>query len=333
MVRLAKILVVLGLVWSGWWYAAGYGLRTGIASWFSAQADRGWQADYADLATSGFPLEHVNMLTSPALADPDSGTAWQADWLMLESPAIWPGRQTLRFAPTPQRLSHFDRTAVIEAADMVAELRLHPGIALELERLALTAGPWQVATPDGAVLGGAALTLAMQQTEAGDTYRYDITIPEFTPGLGLRRLARATETLPDSFDALSMDLRVRFDRPWDRRALERRRPQPVAVDLRLVDLRWGAMTVQAAGKLTIDAAGQPTGAITVKAENWRQILAMAQAAWNIPQRAIDGAERGLGLLARLGTNPEALDVQLNFAAGFVALGPIPLGPAPRLVLR
>ncbi|MFV0513319.1 MAG: DUF2125 domain-containing protein [Jhaorihella sp.] len=328
-----KILVVIGLLWSGYWYAAGYGLRAGVAGWFSAQQARGWQADYAGLSTSGYPLRHVNMLTGPALADPASGIAWQADWLMLESPAIWPGRQTLRFAPTPQRLSYFDRTAVIEAQDMVADLHLHPGIALELAQLSLTAGPWRVSGPGGTVLGGDGLTLAMVQTDRPDTYRYDIAAPGFAPGDGLRRMARATETLPPRFEALSVAMEITFDGPWDRRALEQRRPQPVAIDLRLADLRWGGLTVMAAGKLAVDSAGTPTGTISVKAEKWREMLDMARSAWDIPPGAMDSVERGLALLARMGRDPDALDLQLNLRDGFVALGPIPLGRAPRLILR
>lgn len=333
MIRLLKILIVIGLLWSGYWYGAGHLLRLGIERWFSAQEARGWQAEYAGLSTSGYPLRHINMLTSPALADPGSGIAWQADWLMLESPAIWPGRQTLRFAPTPQRLSHFDRTAVIEAQDMAADLHLHPGIALELAQLSLSAGPWEISGPDGAVLDGDGLTVAMVQTGRPETYRYDIDAPGFSPGHGLRRMARATETLPASFEALSVAMDVTFDRPWDRRALEERRPQPVAIELRLADLRWGGLTIMAAGKITVDGAGRPSGAIVLKAENWRQMLDMAQSVWSIPQAAWDSVERGLELLARMGSDPDALDVQLNLRDGFVALGPFPLGQAPRLVLR
>lgn len=333
MIRLLKILVALGLLWSGYWYAAGYGLRTGITRWFAAQEARGWQAEYADLATSGYPLRHINMLTSPALADPANGTAWQADWLMLDSPAVWPGRLTLRFPATPQRLSYFDRTAVIVAQDMAAALHLHPGIALELDRLALTSGPWEIASPDGELLGGGSLTLAMDQTAEPASYRYDIDVADFTPGAGLRRLASATESLPASFQTLSVDMTVTFDRPWDRRALEERRPQPVEIDLKLAELHWGGMQVMAAGGVTVDEQGAPTGSITIKAENWREMLVMAQSAWNIPQKAVDTVERGLNLLAGMGGNPNYLDVQLNLRDGWVALGPIPLGPAPRLILR
>jgi hypothetical protein len=331
--RLMKIAIVAGLVWSAYWYAAGYGLRRGIAGWFAAQEARGWQADFADLTTSGYPLRHINTLTSPALADPATGAAWQADWLDLENPAIWPGHQTVRFAPTPQRLSYFDQTVEVLAQGMVAEMFLHPGLALEVQRMALTAGEWLISDDTGQVMGGQTLTLAMDQTAEAQTYGFDIRAEGFTPGPGLRRLAQATDTLPTAFETLALAMTVTFDSPWDRRALEQRRPQPVAIDLDLAAVQWGAMRIEAAGKLTVDAQGRPDGAIELRAENWREMFEMARASGNLPPAAVNAAEKALGLLAGLGRNPDALDVQLNLRDGQIALGPFPLGPAPRLILR
>lgn len=333
MKRLLKILIAAALLWSAYWYAAGYGLRRGVTAWFAAQRDKGWQAEFADIGTTGYPLRHITTLTSPALADPATGAAWRADWLDMVSPAIWPGRMTLWFPPTPQRLSWFDRTAVIEAQDMAADLHLHPGVDLELDRMALTSGPWQISRDDGRMLGGSSLTVAMQQTDAPETYRYDIRAEGFAPGAGLRHLTAANASLPDRFEALSLDMDVTFDRVWDRRALEAGRPQPAAIDLRLARMKWGDLEVSVSGTLTVDASGVPTGALTVKAENWREMLAMVQSAGNLPQREVKTAERALNMLARMGRDPNALDVQLNLRDGFVAVGPFPLGPAPRLVLR
>ncbi len=333
MKRLLMIAVAAMLAWSAYWALAGYGIRRGVADWFAAQESRGWQAEFAGMRTRGYPLRHVTTLTAPALADPATGAAWQADWLVLDSPAIWPGRLSLRFPPTPQLLSYFDRTAEITARDMVAELHLHPGIALEVSRLALTAGPWSVEGEGGPVAAGRSLTLAMDQADRPESYRYDIRAEGFSPGDGLRKLASATDALPPAFEALSVDMEVTFDRAWDRRALEERRPQPVAVDLNLLKVQWGELRLMAAGRVTVDGQGVPTGEITLKAENWREMLAMANAAGRLPPSAVSTAERALTMLSRLGGNPRALDVQLNFRDGFVALGPIPLGPAPRLILR
>ncbi|MCA0871555.1 DUF2125 domain-containing protein [Seohaeicola saemankumensis] len=333
MMRLVKIAIVLGLLWSGYWFAAGYGLRSSIAGWFATQQARGWQADYADMSTSGFPLHHVTTLTSPALADPRTGAAWQADWLHLQSPAIWPGQQTLMFADTPQRLSYFDQTAVIEAQDMVAALRLHPGVALELDSMALTSGPWTIIDENGAVARADSLTASMVQTTGPETYDFLVDAQEFSPGTSLRRLLRGAPSLPAAFETLKLDMSVTFDRSWDRSALEDRRPQPHAITLRLADLHWGALRLLAAGQVTVDETGMPTGEVTLKADNWREMLAMAQAAGAIPPQAASPAERVLNMLAGVGGNPNALDVTLGFRNGYVTLGPLPLGPAPRLILR
>ncbi|MFC6686720.1 DUF2125 domain-containing protein [Jhaorihella thermophila] len=333
MKRLLKIVMVAGLAWSTYWFVAGYGIRRAVADWFAAQEGRGWQAEFAGMRTRGYPLRHVTTLTAPALADPATGAAWRADWLVLDSPAIWPGRLTLLFPPNPQLISYFDRTVAVTAQDMRAELHLHPGAALEVERLALTAGAWSVAGEGGPVAAGGSLTLAMDQGDAPETYHYDIRAEGFSPGDGLRKLASATDALPPAFETLSVDMEVTFDRAWDRRALEERRPQPVAVDLRLLEMQWGELRLMAAGHVTVDGQGIPTGEITLKAENWREMLAMANAAGRLPPSVVSSADRALTMLSRLGGNPRALDVQLNFRDGFVALGPIPLGPAPPLILR
>lgn len=331
--RLIGSLVVLALLWTGYWFIAGFGVRQGVAGWFLAQEARGWQAEYATLSTTGFPLRHITTIASPALADPATGTAWQADSLVLESPAIWPGDQILRFAPTPQRLSYFDQTLVLNAADMVANLQLHPGVALELEAMALTAGPWRVDGDGGLVMGAEGLTLAMRQQDAAEVYTYNVSANGFTPGDTIRRVIRGSDDLPDSFETLELDMTVRFDRAWDRTALEDSRPQPREIDLRLAEAAWGALRLAAAGNLEVDAMGIPTGDITVKAENWRDMLAMAEASGALPPQIIDPVDRALSMLAGLGGSPDALDVQLNLRDGIVAVGPFPLGPAPRLILR
>lgn len=333
MIRFLKICIALGLLWSLYWYGAGYLVRQGINGWFQDRQAQGWQADFADISTSGFPLRHVTTLASPALADPVTGTAWQADWVHLDSPAIWPGKQTVFFPDTVQRLSYFDQTAEIQADDMTADLHLKPGTSLELDRMALSSGLWQILAQGTEVLGGQALTLAMQSTAEPATYQFRIVAPEFAPDERLRRLVGSGSALPDSFQTLELDMTVEFDRPWDRRALEERRPQPVVIDLKLAQAEWGALRLFAAGDLTVDAKGVPTGTMTFKAENWRDMLELAQKSGTIPGFSLRPTERILELLSRISGNPDVLDVELTLANGSVSLGPFPLGPAPLVRLR
>lgn len=331
--RLLKLVIVLAVLWSGYWYVASVGLRGGIEGWFAEQRARGWQADYAGLEISGYPLRHMTRIDAPALADPNSGTAWRADWVAFDSPAIWPGKQTLSFAATPQRLSYFDQTAEVVADGLSADLHLRPGVALELDRMALTSGPWRVNTPTGAVVQARSLTLSMDQAERPEIYDFVIEAQAFSPGDDLRRLLGTDSSLPRDFDMLELDMSVRFDKTWDRSALEDRRPQPRHLDLRLAEMRWGPLRLFATGTLDVDEQGIPTGKIAFQAENWRDMLAMAQTAGAIPESAVEPATRVLGMLAGLGGNPRTLDAQVNFRDGFVAFGPIPLGPAPRLIIR
>ncbi len=331
--RLIRVFILVAVAWSGYWFIASYGLRSALTGWFTQQQALGWQADFSAVETAGYPTHHVTRLDNPALADPINGTAWSADWIEFESPAIWPGRQVLRFADTPQRLSYFDQTATIEASALQAELQLQPGVALVLEKMALTAGPWSITEDADALAAGKTLGLVMEQTATPEAYAITMRADGFAPGDDLRDLMKSAASLPQTFETLELDAVVTFDKPWDRSALEERRPQPVQVGLRLAEIKWGELRLFATGELDVDSQGIPTGEIAMKAENWRDMIAMANAAGALPDQAVDPVTRALNFMASLGGNPNALDLQLNFRDGFVALGPLPLGPAPRLILR
>ena len=333
MIGVVKWVLGLVLAWSLYWAGAGWWMQKSVADWFALQAARGWQADYADLSLSGFPTRHVTTLDSPALADPAAGTAWQAERLGIDSRAIWPGHVTLRFADAPQRLSYFDQTLTLTTQDMAADLRLHPGLALELEHLSLQSSAWAMTQEAEPLASAEALVLSKTQTDEPAVYTIKMKADGFAPGDRLRRAADITETLPEAFETLELDATITWDKPWDRSALETARPQPRHVDLRLAEAQWGALRLLAAGEFTVDRDGLPDGTITIKAENWRDMLAIAVDSGALPPSAATTAERTLGFLEGLGGNPNALDLRLNLRAGAVALGPIPLGPAPRLILR
>jgi hypothetical protein len=88
------------------------------------------------------------------------------------------------------------------------------------------------------------------------------------------------------------------------------------------------MDLRVAGTLDVDSAGVPVGRITVRAENWRQMLEVARRAGLVP-RALEGTvASALELVAGLSGRPETIDAPLNFRNGRVSFGPIPIGPRP-----
>lgn len=333
MIRGLKLAVVICGLWSAYWALAAWGIHRSVDGWFAEQSRKGWQVETGQMDRSGYPLRHVTRIPLPALADPASGIAWSADWLELESPAIWPGRQTLRFSPGEQRLSYYDRTTVIRSQDLEIALVLAPGLALEVERLALNSGPVGFGGTEGDALSAEGLTLAMEQQDEATQYSLSGAAQALRPSADLRRLLRSTDALPEQFETFEFNLDVRFDTPWDRRALETSRPQPRHIALHLAEAHWGAMRLKVSGDLTVDEAGVPTGTLAFQAEAWREFLQIAEETGLIAPQIRETAERVLGMLARSGGNADDLDISLSFRDGYIALGPFPLGPAPRLVLR
>ena len=332
--RLISVCVGLVLVWSAYWWVTGWGLRQSLDTWFEERAALGWQADHAGMTTTGYPARHVTRIAAPALADPANGTAWSADHLTLEGRAVWPLDLTLRFPDTAQRLSWLDRSADLTAQGMAVDLQLRPGGAFEVAALALSTGPWSVLTPEGDLIGADAGHLTLQQSpDARDTYRLSGDATGFSPGPVLREAARLSRSLPPAFEIFTLDARITFDKPWDLSAIEVTRPQPRMIDLRLAEAAWGELRLFAAGRVTVDAAGVPEGAVTIKAENWREMVAMAEASGAISPQAAEATRLSLGMLERIGGSPDRLDVELGLRRGMVLVGPLPIGPAPRVQLR
>ena len=138
--------------------------------------------------------------------------------------------------------------------------------------------------------------------------------------------------LPPAIDRLHLDATVTFDAPWDRHALEDRLPQPTHLRLDDLSARWGAISAQVTGEVAV-TAGVPDGVLHLRAEDWRGIVALAVGAGLIQPNQRPLIETGLAFLAASSGKDGLLAADLTLRDGQMKLGAIPLGPAPRLVLR
>ncbi len=324
----------LALAWTAWWFWVAETARTAAEAWFDARRAEGWQADYDRLDLGGYPLRLEAELVQPALADPETGVALTASAVGVSAPARWPGDITVTLPEDPITLASPEGRAALLMQAATAQMALRPGTALELERLDFASGPWSLEGPGGQVLLAEDLGIAMTQDNAApQTYRLTAGATDLQPGSAPRAALRVPESWPVSFDTFAVEMQVRFDRVWDRQAIEIARPQPRAIDLVLAEAVWGTLELRAAADLTVDADGVPSGPVSLQARNWQEMLGLAERAGLLPPALVPQAQRVLRALAAASGDPRAIDVTLTLRDGQIRMGFVPLGPAPRLLLR
>jgi hypothetical protein len=315
------------------WFAYAQVVRGVVAGWLEAREAEGWLVDYGDLSVTGFPSAFRVDFADLRLADPEAGWVWSLPSMVLEQPALRPGR-TLAIWPDEQSLASPDARLTIRSTAMTSDLDLRPGedYALDLSDTRLSevsvqgdAG-WTLALSEGR------LTMARQE---GAPATYDVTFSAagLVPPMALRARLDPAAILPDAISALDYRAAMAFDRPWDLLAIEDRRPRITRLDLHEAQAAWGGLLLLASGRLDVGPDGVPEGDLAIRAENWREMVAMAVAAGIVPARFQDTAEGVLGVVAGLSGDPEVIDATLTFSNGRSFLGPLPLGPAPRLALR
>jgi hypothetical protein len=331
MKRLLILILVLSLGWSAYWFLGATRAKSGFQDWFAARQAEGWLAETSQITVNGYPNRFDATFANVALADPETGIAWEAPFFQLFALsyrpnhliAIWPEEQVLAFP---------DQRVIVRSDDMKASLVLTGAASLPLERTNFAADALAFASEAGWSLSADTLRLAMHKDPQGDAqYRLALSATGFAPPADIA--ARAQTSLPRTLKTVEADLTARFDRPWDISALEDMRPQPREIALHKAQLTWGQLDLHAAGRVEISASGYPDGEITLRATNWREIITLARQSGEIPETLLDGIEQGLELLATMAGNPKALDIPLNFRGGQTRIGPVPLGPAPRIILR
>lgn len=338
--KLVLVVVVFVAVWTAWWFAASIGLQRGIAKLVEARRASDWQAQIGDVQKLGYPLKLHTRLTDVALSPPDLSSkngivsAIAAKRIDISAPTYWPGYAHVRSPFVEFDLSGPNLRAQIGAEDVIADLRLRPGFAGQLDRLSLVGGNWTLELPVAGPIKGTELHVTALQQHAGQPV-YDVAIDaaQVTPSQNLRRILGVSENWAAAFETVSARATVTFNQVWDKRALGRARPQPRVIDLRKAELAWGDVSIVLRGNLAVAEDGLLSGALSLQAEDWPTMLNMAEAAGYLPASFRPQAEQMLKALSAMSANPTALDLNISVTDGKMSMGFIPLGRAPRIILR
>lgn len=330
---LIAVVIVAALGWSAVWLVGARAVDRGWERWVAARNQDGWVAFAEDTRTRGYPNRFDTTLTGVELADPETGLAWTAPFLQIFRLSYEP-RHVIVTWPLTQTLSTPEQRISLSLKKGQGSLVFGRGATWPLERSSLVFDDLALDSDAG---WSAALDQLLIATRPSERVPGAVNLGLDAQGIvpasaALRRLAEAG-LLPGRFEYVSVDASVLFDAPWDRAAIERARPQITAIDLHVLKSKWGALELWLAGELTVDQAGLPSGTLTVKATNWREILDLAVGAGVLPKPVARSLEAGLGVLAGLAGGRQTLDVPLTLRDGRVRLGPIPLGRAPSIRLR
>ncbi|MEC3862755.1 DUF2125 domain-containing protein [Mesobacterium sp. TK19101] len=324
MKQLIAAILVAALGWAGYWGWQAHSLNSATEAWFDARRADGWEASHDSYALRGFPSRLDQTFAGLTLADPETGMVWQAALVEILRLSYKPNHLILAFGDN-QSLTASGQTWDIGSDGLRASVVT--GAADALVRVNAEAEVLNIASSRGKAVALAGLTAAFLKQD-GSEYRLAVQ----ATGLATEGAPVSGAALPDSFNGLRADMVIGFDRSWTTGTVTGPRPQPRHIALRLAEYRYGELQLKLAGDLTVDSRGLLDGSLTLKAENWREILRAAVEQGYLPQGLGDALEQGLGLAAQLNGNPRTLDLPLNFAGGRVSLGPIPLGMAPRIIL-
>lgn len=328
MKRLLIATLVASLGWFGYWFVGSVGTQSAYEAWFDARRAEGWQAEYDALHLRGFPNRFDTTFDNIALADPRSGFAWEAPFFQLFALSYRPNH-IIAVWPQEQLISTPEGKVTIQSGSMQASAVFEPNSKLTLRRGNLAIKEGELSSDANWTVSAESLLIALSQSEeVPEKYQLALQGQGVAPPKGLQN-----DILPKTMSALDIDATVKFDRSWDILALEQKRPQPTEILIKTANAKWGDLEFKAGGEMTIDNAGTPNGSVTIRVSKWRDILEIARSSETFAEVSLNTVEQGLSLLSSLSGSKENIDVTLTFRRGLTFAGPLPLGPAPKLVLH
>ena len=320
------VVLVLGVVWGGYWVAGSIALQKGAEAWFAGQAAQGLSATNSKIEVDGFPNRFDLTVSDVHLADPVSGYGWDAPFAQVFS-MTWKPWHLIAALPDSQTITLPDQAIGLASTKLQGSLKLVPGAALALDAVVVDGAGLVATSSAGWVIKAARAELATRQdASVANGHEMNLTVTGLVPDPALMAALAGTSDLGALVEVAQVDLVAGFSAPIDRFA-GAARPQVVTLTLKDGQLRWGDLVVEVKGAVAADAEGLAEGRLDIHIENWRKLLPPAVAMGLFKAEVAPTVENMMQLLAQGGTT---LDLPLVMKAGRMSLGPIPLGPAPRL---
>ena len=321
------VVLITGAGLTGYWYWSSQRLAFWIEVWSEEQRQRGYEIDYRGPDIGGFPLDLTAVFTEVKVASPQ-GWIWQAPPLAGKAALLNPftvhleasGEHEISPAqgrPEPSLTANFGGAKGL--------LLFASGGRLEQGEATLENGV--LATSDGlrASFNDLFLQVGPPLPAAGEDPAGLLLMAELA-GLTLPEDPR--NPFGRTVDVL--DLEARLLGPLVEGPPEIVLPAWRAGDGALVidslQLRWGALDLEARGRLTLDEALRPEGQLTLRLRDVSKALGALTAAGLLqPGQALSLQTVLLGLASSSDERGAFVELPLRFREGLAFLGPLPLG--------
>lgn len=322
---------VLALLWSGYWFGAAYVTERAATDMLAAQPAGGTTMGHDGLTVTGYPLNFRLDAKRPHMAT-ETGFGWSAPGATVQAAAWRPWQVTLDL-PGQQDITLPDQDLSLASSVFRAKVALQPSMTLALAATEVQADGLSVLSTQDWTLALARLTL-QSRVRADDPLTHDVTLRanSLTPDEAFRRRLAPLSALPELVDSLTLDAALTFAAPLDLSALKTE-PRLTAVTLSNTEVVWGELVMTAKGTIAPGADGVAEGRIDLTIAGWRNLPAVLVASGLMAEDFAPRLTAALGVLAAKGgpTPAEVLETALVMEKGYMQFGPLPLGPAPRLV--
>lgn len=318
--KLVIITAILAALYSAYWGVGRVGLARGIPQAQAALAAQGVNIGYQDLTIQGFPSRFDTTLTGVHLTT--QSAEWKTPLAQLFALSYRPNH-IIAYLPGPHTVLANGIAHTLTPQDMRASVQVGASTTLPLKNATIELTNATLSNDEGTTQIAKGLA-ALRHAGPGDN-QYDVyaQFDQITPDVIAAIDPNAH--LPRQFDVLRLDALATLSEPLNR---ETSQPALTALNLREATMVWGDIQITIKGDLTV-AAGVPSGAVTVTIKGWQAALAMLTKAGIIAPQSARQMSQFATPFAR---GDDTLDLPITLRDGTMWVGPLPIGPAPRLPL-
>ncbi|MGC1429096.1 MAG: DUF2125 domain-containing protein [Albidovulum sp.] len=315
----------LAALYGGYWVIGSRAMLSGVET-----ALEGWKAEglaeYDTVSLDGFPSRFDLTVTEPSWQSPDGTFHWSAPRLGIYALSYRP-HHVIAVLPPSQSLQIGTERLSVETTDLRGSAVFGLAPSLPIERAQAVGTGFALNSQKGWGLRAEQIRLAIRK--GANATDQDLGVELIAPELSGTLLAYLGDALPAAGQRIRLDAMLSLDAPLDR-FTPKSGAQIRAADIRAFDLDWGPLGLSGSGAITVSATRQPEGQIELRIRDWRRALDVAIGLGLIRPDIAPKISRALTFLALTSGTPEDLALPLSFHNGLMSLGPVPLGPAPRL---